>query len=191
MISNPQIFQTLPQAFNKLVPDYTSRSWHNFVFQVKHYEGVYGAEIAEINTERAARRILAYLDGAEMNRVADKLETKDQASIRFGNKKDGKGYHGERGDFCLVGGVIKRKHLTLMYRSLEMIGGFSYDLCLINGLGAALGIEWKSLTVFASHANVFALKRNSNEKLYPKLQKIFGESPKDCQESDHRVWEDE
>lgn len=114
-----------------------------------------------------------YVDHAELKRADAKRRSKGEASIRFGVSKSGHGYKGERGDFCLVGGVIRGSNLTLFYRSLELIGGFAYDLCLIDYVSTILEIHWKDVTIISTKANVFALKGNSNEKLYPKLQKIF------------------
>ncbi len=169
------LFENIPSAYRALVPEYKSRTWKPLVFKIEKWDFVYGEDVREINKKRADNRSLSYLDPVEITRVYEKLylQQKSEVSIRFGYEKKGKGYHGERGDFCLVGGAIVNKHLSLFYRSLEMIGGFGYDLTLINRLGADLGINWKSVTFFATHANVFALKRNSNEKLYPKLRKIL------------------
>jgi hypothetical protein len=135
----------------------------------------YAEAIHRISEKRAANRVMNYLDPQEISRAHKKLTSKGEASIRFGVSKPGHGYSGERGDFCLVGGVIRGKDLTVFYRSLELIGGFAYDLCLFRGLEELLDTPWKSITVMATKANVFALKGNSNEKLYPKLRKIFSE----------------
>lgn len=97
------------------------------------------------------------------------------ASIRFGVAKPGHGYKGERGDFCLIGGVYSFGTLTLFYRSIELIGGFAYDLVLIAHLCKELGIEPKYVEIWSPKAFVFALKGNSNEKLFPKLKEIFRE----------------
>jgi hypothetical protein len=94
-------------------------------------------------------------------------------SIRFGVAKEGHGYNGERGDFCLIGGVYGSGTLTLFYRSLELIGGFAYDLVLIAEVCRQLEIEPRYVEIWATKAFVFALKGNSNEKLYPKLKGIF------------------
>lgn len=96
-------------------------------------------------------------------------------SIRFGVAKTGHGYKGERGDFCLVGGVYSFGTLTLFYRSIELIGGFAYDLVLIAHVCKELEIEPKYIEIWAPKAFVFALKGNSNEKLYPKLKEIFSD----------------
>jgi hypothetical protein len=96
-------------------------------------------------------------------------------SIRFGVAKEGHGYNGERGDFCLIGGVYGSGTLTLFYRSLELIGGFAYDLVLITEVCKQLEIEPRYIEIWAAKAFVFGLKGNSNEKLFPKLREIFRE----------------
>lgn len=95
------------------------------------------------------------------------------ASIRFGVAKPGHGYKGERGDFCLIGGVYSFGTLTLFYRSIELIGGFAYDLVLIEHICKELEIEPRFVEIWSPKAFVFALKGNSNEKLYPKLREIL------------------
>jgi hypothetical protein len=106
--------------------------------------------------------------------VKERIERGKDCSIRFGVSKAGRGYHGERGDFCLVGGAIDGRRLTLMYRSLELIGGFGYDLAMVAQMCDHLEWEPRGVTIMAARANVFALKRNSNEKFYPKLRRILG-----------------
>lgn len=169
-------FKDAAEAFNHLVPSYLSKSYGPLHFKLHGYDRHYGEKVYLINPKRARDRITAYRIPEEMARVSERLKRgKKETSIRFGFEKKGKGYHGERGDFCLAAGAIQGKHLFLFYRSLELIGGFSYDLCIINDLQRELGIDWKSVTIYACHANVFALRRNSNEALYPKLRKIFQE----------------
>lgn len=171
------------QAWKIMVPEYRSAVYSPLVVQIKHWEQEYVEDIFAISEKRSRNRIENYIIPEEIDRVSKRLDSSRDASIRFGSKKEGHGYHGERGDFCLVGGSISagqrrvggiaRAHLTLMYRSLELIGGFAYDLVLVSRLGDLLGLEWKSLTILAARAHVFALKGNSNEKLFPKLQKVF------------------
>jgi hypothetical protein len=132
----------------------------------------YAEAIGKISSTRAFNRFRNYVDHAELTRVSEKLRSKGEASIRFGVSKSGHGYNGERGDFCLVGGVIRGKNLTLFYRSLELIGGFAYDLTMIRGIQNTY-FEFKTVTIMATKANIFALKGNSNEKLFPKLREIF------------------
>lgn len=166
---------TLDQAWHVLVPAYESRQYVPFVLTIEKWNPKHAEAIRQISPKRAKNRFQNYVDGGEVARVFEKLEAKRKASIRFGVQKPGHGYHGERGDFCLVGGAIEGKNLTLFYRSLELIGGLAYDVCLIDELGSFLEIKWKQVQIMSVRANVFAVKRNSNEKLYPKLQEIFSE----------------
>lgn len=135
----------------------------------------FAREIARISPRRVENRRVGYIDEVEMTRVKQKLGRKGEAAIRFGAEKKGHGYSGERGDFCLVGGAIRGRNLSVFYRSLEMIGGFAYDLTLFDYLENRLGCTFDTVTIHATKAFVFALKGNSNEKLYPKLLKIFQE----------------
>jgi hypothetical protein len=166
-------YSDLPEMFAALVPTYKTRSYRPLVATVERWHTGYGAKIVKINPDRAEKRWKSYIIPEETMRVGAKLKAKGAASIRFGREKAGNGYHGERGDFCLVGGFVERRNLTLFYRSLELIGGLGYDVTLIDGLGLSLGIKWKRVTFMCARANVFALKRNSNEKLYPRLVHIF------------------
>lgn len=162
-----------------MVPEYRSAVYSPLVVQIQHWEDKYALAIAAISEKRSGNRVENYFILDEIDRVRSRLQSsKSEASIRFGAKKEGHGYHGKRGDFCLVGGSIERTsgsmgHLTLFYRSLELIGGFGYDLVLVQRLGERLGLKWKRLTILAARAHIFALKGNSNEKLFPKLQKVF------------------
>lgn len=156
-----------------LVPDYKSRLYPSLILKMD-WDPSYAIAIREISPKRSVNRVNNYIDPEEIRRVERKLETKREASIRFGVAKTGHGYAGERGDFCLVGGVIRGKDLTVFYRSLELIGGFAYDLTLFQYLALAI-YSWNTVTIMAARANVFALKGNSNQKLYPKLRKIFSE----------------
>jgi len=163
---------TIPDFWNNQVPKYESKNYGTMVVDLI-WNPKYGRAIEQISAKRAANRWNNYVSPIELERVKAKLTSKGEASIRFGAEKTGHGYSGERGDFCLVGGVIKGKNLALFYRSLELIGGFAYDLTLINGLGDNLGIKLNLVTIYTCKAFTFALKGNSNEKLYPKLQTIF------------------
>lgn len=75
----------------------------------------------------------------------------------------------------MVGGVVRGKNLSVFYRALELIGGFAYDLTLIDSLSRFLERDFQTVTIYTTKAFIFALKGNSNEKLYPKLKEIFRE----------------
>jgi hypothetical protein len=168
---------SIPEFWGLLVPRYESVNYGALQATLL-WNPKYAEAIRQISIKRPLNRRLNYLDASEIERVKDKLRTKSEASIRFGAKKEGHGYDGERGDFCLVGGVVKGRKLVLFYRSLELIGGFAYDLTLIESLGSHLETEWDTITVITCKAFVFALRANSNEKLFPKLQRIFHDSPR-------------
>ena len=167
---------SIPALWTTLVPTYRSVNYGPISFRV-HWDPKYAKLIQKISPQRAINRWRNYVAGEELERVIIKLIRKGGASIRFGNVKSGHGYSGERGDFCLVGGSMAGRDLSLYYRSLELIGGFAYDLTLINALATGLFGETyqtlKTVTFHTQKAFVFALKGNSNEKLYPKLQRIF------------------
>lgn len=161
------------QAWKILVPEYASFQYRPLLVQIQKWDPSYARAIRKLSAERSINRIKNYLDPKEIERVRSKLETKSEGSMRFGVSKEGHGYHGERGDFCLVGAAIERKNLTLFYRAIELIGGIAFDLVLVDQLSRDLGIPWKKVTIMAARAYTFAVKRNSNEKLYPKLKEIF------------------
>lgn len=164
-----------------MVPEYRSAVYSPLVVQIQKWDDKHALDIETISEKRSSNRVKNYFIPEEIRRVQQRISSDRDSSIRFGNRKEGHGYHGERGDFCLVGGSISllpngaRADLTLMYRSLELIGGFGYDLVLVQRLGNLLDLEWRRLTILAARAHVFALKGNSNESLFPKLQKVFSQ----------------
>lgn len=167
--------ETIPQVWNRLVPNYRSRTYRHLVVGFQ-WEEKYADQITRISPKRALNRYESYINEEELSRALSIWNRKKECSIRFGVGKKGKGNFGSRGDFCLVGGSLKGKNLTLMYRSLELIGGFAYDLTLIDEIERYLGMTFKNIHLMCAHAHVFALKKNSNENLYPKLKEIFSES---------------
>lgn len=164
--------QTIPGLFSQLVPAYESRNYGPLVVSLD-WSDAYAHKIAQISPKRTANRLESYLANDELGRAYLKFKSKRDASIRFGVEKKGHGYTKERGDFCLVGGVVRAKEITVFYRSLEMIGGFAYDLCLFEYLERWFETKWKRLNIVACKVFTFALKGNSNEKLYPKLKEIY------------------
>lgn len=164
----------IPEFWNRLVPEYKSAVLGAGVFHLI-WDPKYATQILKISEKRATNRCEGYLDSKELGRASKKLSSKGECSIRFGAEKRGHGYSGERGDFCLVGGVVRGSNLSVFYRSIELIGGFAYDLCLIDCLSLYLKREFKTVTIYTTKAFIFALKGNSNEKLYPKLKEIFRE----------------
>ena len=164
------------ELWREFVPSYRGFSYAPFIVKLHRWDPALAATVRGFSARRSESRIANYLDPAEIERVRRKLDAKPDASIRFGVSKDGAGYHGERGDFCLVAGCITRRaHLTLFHRRLELIGGLAYDLVLIEELGRRLDIRWRSVTLMAREARAFARRGNSNEKLYSKLQPLLKE----------------
>jgi hypothetical protein len=162
---------SIADLWTHLVPDYQSRNYGPAIFRIL-WDRKVAKELGSISQRRYSSRLRNYLIPEELERVSAKLQ-KGEASIRFGNLKEGHGYNGERGDFCMVAGVIDRRHAVMYYRSLELIGGFAYDLALLAYLEETLRCNWKDITFITHKAFIFALKGNSNEKLYPKLRRIL------------------
>lgn len=166
----------LPTFFNLFCPDYIGRTYRPLVVKIGWTCGKYSAPIAQLSASRAQKRIATYLIPDEVLRVRLKLNTKDNASIRFGGAdKVGHGYRGERGDFCLVGGSIRGNDLALFYRRLELVGGFAFDVCLIDELARQLSMKWRTVQLMCVQADMFALKDGSGEKerLFANLQEIY------------------
>lgn len=167
-------FRSPGECFLSLVPTYTFINWENLLFSYK-WDSDQVKKVLDINPQKAMRRVDTYLNTIELMRFRDKLRNKSSASIRFGVEKEGRGWHnGERGDFCLVGGSYskKKKELTLFYRSLDMIGGFNWDLSIIRHL-IIYSCVIEKVTIYARNARAFAKKGNSNEKFYYQLKEIY------------------
>lgn len=172
----------LPTAWKTLVPEYESAVYSPLVVKIAKWDPKYPAAIRDISLKRSDTRLQNYIDDAEMQRVYTRTLDDDDCSIRFGVKKEGHGYHGERGDFCLIGAAVaavstrrsgRSANVTFFYRSLELIGGIAYDITLMQWVANYLELSWRTVSIMSARAHVFALKGNSNEKLYPKLQKVF------------------
>lgn len=168
----PKLFE-LSELRKTLFPRYESHNYGPIAFSIV-WDPQIARSIRDISERRSVNRIANYILHPELPRVERKLKTKREASIRFGVSKPGHGYAGERGDFCLVAGIVRPKQLTLYYRSLELIGGLAYDLTLVAYLETALGCCFRQVDFVTAKAFTFALKGNSNEKLYPKLKVIYG-----------------
>jgi hypothetical protein len=157
-------------AFRLLVPEYKSKSYGAMEFEIP-YNQADAKAMAQISQKRADSRIYGYISPVEMQRVKDKLASgsKRGVSIRFGNKKEGRGLHAERGDFCMVGGVLQGRKLTVFYRSLDLIGGFLYDLVVFDHVIQFLEPRVSTIHIITLRANVQAMKGNSNEILFKKM----------------------
>jgi hypothetical protein len=171
-----QDFDGLAAFFNTLVPDYVGRTYRPLVARIRPWDGpAFAQPLAELSLTRANKRLAGYINMDEVARVGLKLQSKDNASIRFGVEKSGHGYLGERGDFCLVGGAIRDRGLTVFYRRLELIGGWTFDVVLIDHLAHLLHTEWKWVQIMAVQADVYALRDGSGEKerLFQRVQEIY------------------
>jgi hypothetical protein len=146
-----------------LVPKYKSKSIKNLQFTFD-WDKRDAEKMREISARRCDKRIASYIIPGELER--------SRGSIRFGVKKEGHGYHGKRGDFCLVGASYRSGHLHVLYSRVELIGGFHFDLAVFSEVEKVLG-RITDVTIYAPHAFVFALKGNSNEKLYKKLNDYY------------------
>lgn len=164
---NPKIvkFNSLGAMFTQLVPQYTNYGWTPFLVRWKWDRA--DADFMEgVSATRCARRRQSYLIPGELDRAT--------RSIRFGMKKIGAGYDGERKDFCLIAGALKDGNLSLFYRRLELIGGLHYDLALMAAVEDALG-PLKTISIFAVKADTFTRRGNSNEKLFRQLTRRYAQ----------------
>lgn len=140
------------------------------MLSIKKYEPKYAQRMREMFPNRARLRWEAYVNPRELVRVTRKLESKNDAMVRLGVFKPGKGFMGrERADFCLAGAGISGRKLTLLYRSLELAVGLAHDLALVDMLSEALEIEWGSLTILAAHANLRSVNWPHNQRVHAML----------------------
>jgi hypothetical protein len=169
----------LAPFFNTFCPVYIGMTYRPLVVKITWDGPEYVERIRAMSPTAAAKRCTAYLHPDEVERVRRKLQTKDNASIRFGFSKEGKGYKGERGDFCLIGGAIRDGHLTVFYRRLELVNGWAYDVVMLEDLHAMLspalgfGTTWKTVQIMAVQADIFAMQRTSAEVQYEQLRSIY------------------
>ncbi|UOL48409.1 hypothetical protein [Pseudomonas phage Almagne] len=157
-----------------MVEGYVSRRFPHHTFS-------YGwdADLARrvlVNPKRAAKRVASYVDYTDLARASSRAANGKDFSIRFGVEKTGSGNFGERGDFCLLGAsyTVKGRTLTLHYRSLELFGGLVYDQAILLEVIGSLELDVKRIVVMCGSCHSFALKGNSNEKLYRQLLDIYG-----------------
>ena len=156
-----------------MVGGYVSKRFPHHTFSFGWDEDL--ARRVLINPKRAAKRVASYVDYADMERPSTRAANGKDFSLRFGVEKTGSGNFGERGDFCLLGAsyTTRGKTLTLHYRSLELFGGLVYDQAILLEVIGTLGLEVKRVVVMCGSCHSFALKGNSNEKLFEKLQAIY------------------
>lgn len=156
-------YPSIREWFIDSAPTYRSRSWRNVVVTFG-----WNSEIPKfmrtVSDRRCEKRIATYLIPGELER--------SRGSIRFGVKKEGHGFHAERGDFCLIGAAVDKRNLTVFYRRLELIGGLHYDTAVFQKLVDHFDIS--RVTIMAPEVKIYALRGNSNEKLYQQLIKFYG-----------------
>jgi hypothetical protein len=168
-------YPSLREIHTDMIGGYVSKRFKHHVFSYTWQESLARA-VTSINPDRANKRIASYVDDAELRRVEGRITAGKDFSLRFGVQKTGTGNFGERGDFCLLGAAYSKKVLTLHYRSLELFGGLVYDQAIILHLISHLKIEVKTIVIMATSCHSFALKGNSNQKLFEKLEVIYGTS---------------
>ncbi len=155
-------YSSLSELFLKHVKTYKSRSWRPFFVQFPWDSSII-SHMESISRRRCEKRKHSYLIPGELQRA--------KQSIRFGHEKTGRGYKGERGDFCLLAGVYHKGTLTLFYRTVELIGGLHFDLCLIGEVEKHLG-KVRTVRIAACSASVFALRgvtSKSKERLFAQM----------------------
>ncbi len=154
---------SLAEQWLNLVPQYKGRSWRPFRLDFDWDQDAVDF-MKDYNPGRCQRRLNMYIIPGEIERA--------RCSIRFGHHKPGHNSRGEIRDFCLLAGVIEKKHLTVFYRRVELINGFHYDLVLYDRVRELKG-SIKSVTVIAIEAYVYAVEGNSAKKLFPLLTKSY------------------
>lgn len=166
-------YESIREVHTDMVGGYVSRRFPHHVFSFGWNPDL--AQRVLVNPKRAAKRVASYVNYEDVARASTRAANGKDFSLRFGVEKTGTGNFGERGDFCLLGAsyTTKGKTLTLLYRSLELFGGLVYDQAILLEVIGLLGIEVKRIVVMCSSCHSFALKGNSNEKLYEKLQLIY------------------
>ena len=165
-------YESIKELHRDMVGGYVSKRFRHHVFSFGWNPDLAKA-VTSINPDRASKRIASYVDEDELQRVRSRIATGKDFSLRFGVEKTGSGNFGERGDFCLLGAAYSKKVLTLHYRSLELFGGLVYDQAILLHLISTLGVEVRTIVVMATSCHSFALKGNSNQKLFEKLEVIY------------------
>lgn len=176
----PAEFETIGEAWMTLVPTFKDHKYRPLFIRINNWQSGVVSEISNLSPSRTRKRWDTYITQIEIDRVRRFHPYAQQrgVSFRFGGvEKTGKGI-AEKRDFCLMSAVIRKRHLTIMYRSLELTGGFAFDLPVFSGLGVALGVSWESLTIFAFNANVHSVHDTENKSgtsygIWKKLRAIF------------------
>ena len=167
-----ETYDNIKDLHDRMVGGYRSKKFKAHAFAYRWNQSLCDETIG-INPIRGQKRINSYVSDDELDRVIPRLDLGKDVSIRMGVRKDGQGNFGLRGDFCLLGCSISGKTLTMHYRSLELFGGLVYDQAIINYLQTYLDLSFRTVVNLCASCHSFALKGNSNEKLYARLQKIY------------------
>lgn len=167
-------YKDIKDVHETLVGAYISKRFKHFCFSYG-WDSHLAQLVTGISIKRSNNRIKNYVIEDELERVEDRVREGKDFSLRFGVEKRGSGNFGMRGDFCLLGASYSKKVLTLHYRSLELFGGLVYDQAILGYVISWLGIEVKKIVCMCSSCHTFALKKNSNEKLWEQLQQIYSE----------------
>lgn len=166
-------YDSIREVHTEMVGGYVSKRFKHHTFSFNWNEAL-AREVTGINPARAEKRVASYVDDAELDRAIERVELGKDFSLRFGVEKTGSGNFGLRGDFCLLGAAYSKKVLTLHYRSLELFGGLVYDQAILLHVIDYLGLEVRKVVIMATSCHSFALKGNSNQKLFEKLGVIYG-----------------
>lgn len=171
-------YNSIIEVHEEMVGGYTSKRFKHHVFGF-NWDRDLAEAVTSINPKRRDKRVASYLDPFEIDRVQDRAHAGKDFSLRMGVEKTGAGNFGERGDFCMLGASYSKKVLTLHYRSLELFGGMVYDQAIIMAIQDGFdnlfdgGLPIKKVVNLCASCHSFALKGNSNEKLFQKLQKVY------------------
>lgn len=151
-------FETYGALFKYFVPSYKSKSYRPFIARLV-WDPRMDEAVRSVSDQRCEKRLKAYVIPGEFDRQV----SGEHRAIRFGFKKGGhNGIHKkERADFCLVGGSYHRHHLTVFYRSIELIGGLTFDLAIYAEVERQFG-KIKTITIMSPSAHVLALRRKNN-----------------------------
>ena len=154
--------------FPQTVPTYKGASWrpHHFTFD---WDQPTADFVRSLSEKRWQSRIATYVIPGEFERLPMELSGR---SLRFGHHKSGSGIRGNRKDFCLLSGVLRRNTLTVFYRRLELIGGLHYDLAVFNEVRLQVG-AFKQVTVWALQSDTYCPSGCSNERLYSRLMEFY------------------
>lgn len=167
-------YNSIIEVHEEMVGGYTSKRFKHHVFSFG-WDRELAEAVTSINPKRRDKRVASYVNHSELARVYPRVENGKDFSIRMGVSKTGAGNFGERGDFCMLGASYSKKVLTLHYRSLELFGGMVYDQAIIREIEDYYEglLPIKKVVNMCASCHSFALRGNSNQKLFEKLKPIY------------------